>query len=126
MNNGVNDMNITENSIEFSVTLRSEAVKRIGRLEESLFISYYRQAIIAKAVRLTFSGRPSFRIDKTYHTYFEDPDKCLQAVFLDAYAHQAVESILGLHPKEIANRTQRYFPRALEKCLNAIIRKATR
>ena len=64
-------------------------------------------------------------IDRTYHPYFEDPDKCLQAVFLDTYAHQAVESILGLHPKEIAKRTQRYFPRALEKCLNAIIRKAT-
>ena len=61
MDNGVNDVNIIENSIEFSVTLRSEAVKRIGRLEESLFISYYRRAIIAKAVRLTFSGRPSFR-----------------------------------------------------------------
>jgi len=36
-------------------------------------------------------------IDKTYHPYFEDPDKCLQAVFLDAYAHQAIELILGLH-----------------------------
>jgi len=58
MDNGVNKVNIIENSTEFSVTLRSEAVKRIGRLEESLFISYYRQAIIAKAVRLTFSGRP--------------------------------------------------------------------
>jgi|GEM_PF-5706068 len=56
MNNGVNDMNIIENSIEFSVTLRSEAVKRIGRLEESLFASYYRQVIIAKAVGLMFSG----------------------------------------------------------------------
>ena len=31
-------MNIIENSIEFSVTLRSEVVKRIGGLEESLFI----------------------------------------------------------------------------------------
>jgi len=61
MNKGVNNVNIIENSIEFSVTLRSEAVKRIGRLEESLFISYYRQVIIAKAVRLTFLGRPSFR-----------------------------------------------------------------
>jgi len=61
MDNGVNDVNIVENSIEFSVTLRSDAVKRIGGLEESLFISHYRQVIIAKAVRLTFSGRPSFR-----------------------------------------------------------------
>ena len=58
--------------------------------------------------------------------YFEDPDKCLQAVFLDAYAHQAVESILGLPPREIARRTRRCFPKTLEKCLNAIIRKATR
>ena len=64
------------------------------------------------------------QIDKAYHPYFEDPDKCLLAVFLDTYAHQAVESILGLSHKEIAKRTQRYFPRALEKCLNAIIRKA--
>ena len=63
-------------------------------------------------------------IDKFYHRYFEDPDKCLQAVFLDTYAHQAVESILGLSRKEIAERTRRYSPRALEKCLNAIIRKA--
>jgi len=65
-------------------------------------------------------------IDKTYHTYFEDPDKRLQAVFLDAYAHQAVESILGLPPREIARRTQRYLPKTLEKCLNTILRKATR
>jgi len=57
MNNGVNDMNIIENSIELSVALRSDVVKRIGRLEESLFVFYYRQVIIAKAVRLMFSGR---------------------------------------------------------------------
>jgi len=57
MNNGVNNINIIENSIELSVILRSEVVKRIGRLEESLFVSYYRQVIIAKAVRLMFSGR---------------------------------------------------------------------
>jgi len=63
-------------------------------------------------------------IDKLFHPYFEDPNKCLQAVFLDTYAHQAVESILGLSREEIAKRTQKYFPRALEKCLNAIIRKA--
>jgi len=30
-------------------------------------------------------------IDKLFHPYFEDPDKCLQAVFLDTYAHQAVD-----------------------------------
>ena len=66
------------------------------------------------------------QIDKFYHRYFEDPNKCLQAVFLDTYAHQAVESILGLSSKEIAKRTKRYFPRALERCLNAIIREATR
>lgn len=65
-------------------------------------------------------------IDKLFHPYFEDSDKCLQAVFLDTYAHQAVESILGLSHEEIAKRTRRYFPRALEKCLNAIIRKATK
>jgi len=57
MNNGVNDMNIIENPMELSVALRSEVVKRIGRLEESLFVFYYRQVIIAKAVRLMFSGR---------------------------------------------------------------------
>jgi len=42
------------------------------------------------------------------------------------YAHQAVELILDLLPKEIAKRARRYFPKALEKCLNAILRKATR
>ena len=63
-------------------------------------------------------------LDKLFHPYFEDPDKCLQAVFLDTYTHQAVESILGLSREEIAKRTQRYFQRALEKCLNAIIRKS--
>ena len=66
------------------------------------------------------------QIDRTYHPYFDDPDKCLQAVFLDTYAHQIVESILGIPPKEIAKRTKRYFPRAFERCLNAIIREAAR
>jgi len=66
------------------------------------------------------------QIDKTYHPYFDDPDKCLEAVFLDTYAHQIVESILGVPLKEIARRTKRYFTRAYERCINAIIRKTTR
>jgi len=66
------------------------------------------------------------QIDRTYHPYFDDPDKCLQAVFLDTYAHKIVESILGVPPKEIERRTKRYFTRAYKRCVNAIIRKATR
>jgi len=56
-------------------------------------------------------------IDKTYHSYFEDPDKCLQAVFLDMYAHQAVESILGLPPREIAKRTSEILPKNIGEVL---------
>jgi len=66
------------------------------------------------------------QIDETFHPYFDDPDKCLEAVFLDTYAHQMVESILGVPPKEIERRTRRYFPKAYERCINAIIRKALR
>ncbi|MCD6535843.1 MAG: hypothetical protein J7K49_02270 [Thaumarchaeota archaeon] len=41
-------------------------------------------------------------IDKLFHPYFEDPDKCLQAAFLDTYAHQAVDPsnmLSGRHQK---------------------------
>ena len=93
------------------------SIRIFSRMRDRDIIRRFRDMMLRKLNR---------EIDKSFHRYFEDPDKCLQAVFLDTYTHQAVESILGLPPKEIARRTRKYFPKALEKCLNAILRKATK
>ncbi|RLI17952.1 hypothetical protein DRO54_10795 [Candidatus Bathyarchaeota archaeon] len=65
-------------------------------------------------------------IDKQFHRYFDDPEACMLAIGVNAILHQYFESELGPSREEIARRTARYLPKALEKCLNVIIREALR
>ncbi|MEM0233244.1 MAG: hypothetical protein QXL22_04410 [Candidatus Nezhaarchaeales archaeon] len=63
-------------------------------------------------------------IDRSFHKYFDDPDRCIEAVFLDAAMHQYVEALLGLSREEIMRRTARYFGKAMERCMASIFREA--
>ena len=58
-------------------------------------------------------------IDKHFHKYFDNPDACVLAIGVDAILHQYFESMFGLSRKEIARRTARYLPKAIERCINA-------
>jgi len=62
-------------------------------------------------------------IDRSFHKYFDDPDRCIRAVFLDAAMHQYVEALFGLSREEIVRRTARYFGRAMERCVASISRE---
>ena len=65
-------------------------------------------------------------IDRQFHRYFDDPEVCLFAVGADVILHQAVEGLFGLPRGEIARRTARYLPKALERCMNAKLRSLWR
>ncbi len=65
-------------------------------------------------------------IDREFHRYFDDPDVCVLAIGVDTMLHQYFEASFGLSREEIARRTARYMPKALERCVNAIVRKALR
>ena len=62
-------------------------------------------------------------IDRQFHRYFDDPEVCVLAIGVDAILHQYFESMFGVSREEIARRTARYAPKAIERCINAIIRK---
>jgi len=62
-------------------------------------------------------------VDRQLHKYFDDPDACVLAVYVDAALHQYLERAFGLSEKETARRTARYTPRAIRRCINAMLRK---
>ena len=66
------------------------------------------------------------KIDKMFHKHFDDPSRCIPAILADTTAHQLVERELGIPPQEIRRRTLRYFPKEIERCINAILRQAFR
>ena len=73
-------------------------------------------------VRDILLRRLNRQIDKTFHPLFNDPNKCAIAILADIYAHQLTELFLGLPPQEVNKRTLRYTPKAIKKCLEAILR----
>ena len=62
-------------------------------------------------------------IDRSFHKYFDDPDRCIRAVFYDAAMHQYFEALFGLSREEIVRRTVKYAGKALEKCMTSIFKK---
>ena len=83
-----------------------DSIRIFSRMQDRDIIYRLRDMMLRKLNR---------EIDKSFHRYFEDPDKCLQAVFLDTYIHQAVESILGLPPKKIARRTRKILSKSIRE-----------
>jgi hypothetical protein len=67
-----------------------------------------RRAII-KAINKT--------IDRKYHRFFNDPERCLNAVIADTIEHVAYERMLGLDDREIDERLRRYYLPALARCI---------
>ncbi|MCD6536101.1 MAG: hypothetical protein J7K49_03620 [Thaumarchaeota archaeon] len=54
------------------------------------------------------------KTDKTFHKYFDDPERCSEAILFDTYAHQLAELTPGLPIQEVDRRTLRYLPKAIE------------
>lgn len=65
-------------------------------------------------------------IDKHFHRYFDEPDACIFAIGVDTILHQYFETSFGLSEGEIAGKTARYLPKAVERCINAKLRSITR
>jgi len=73
-------------------------------------------------VRDILLKRLNRQIDKTFHPLFNDPNKCAIAILADIYAHRLTELSLGLPVQEVNKRTLKYLPKAVEDCLEAILR----
>jgi len=65
-------------------------------------------------------------IDRQFHKYFDDPDACALAIGFDAVLHQYFESMFDLSREEVARRTARYVPKAIERCVNAKLKSLRR
>ena len=65
-------------------------------------------------------------IDRQFHKYFDDPDACVLAIGADLILHRYFESLMGLSRKEIARKTARYVPKAIERCVNAKLKSLRR
>ncbi|MEM2216313.1 MAG: hypothetical protein QXP57_07120 [Nitrososphaerota archaeon] len=61
-------------------------------------------------------------VDKRFHKHFKDPNRCLEAIYLDTLLHQYLEIIFGLSRDEIERRTARYVGKAMETCMRSMLK----